>query len=267
MKTASRQPSVPQSDQAAGLRELLANRPTQVIAFAGGGRGSGRTTLAVETAMSLGRADHRTILVDENDGPGNALTSLGIGQTGDLVDALILKSPLESIIWRVEANLWAASAAKTAAFLRVDSPKAMEIAATLMTPLEAAAKFVLIDSLVLEGGHLSLLSALAHHMAVVVAANPDTITQAYAVIKRLAKERGREGFHLAITHARSDKEAATIYGNVRMTAERHLGVRVAFLGSMPFPLPQDVGEILLKRLPMADADAQKRYALQTGSPQ
>ena len=82
-----------------------------------------------------------------------------------------------------------------------------------------------------------------------------------------AKERGREVFHPAITHARSDKEAATIYGNVRMTAERHLGVRVAFLGSMPFPLPQDVGEILLKRLPMADADAQKRYALQTGSPQ
>lgn len=243
---------------------MLANRPTQVIAFAGGGKATGRTTLAVQTAISLARSRHRVILVDENAGPTSAMGSLEIEDTGDLVDALIAGTPLEKIIWKVVPNLWIASAKRTAALLSVDSPKAMEIAATLMAPLESAANFVLIDSLVLEGGQLSLLSAQAHHMVVVVSATPDAITSAYTVIKRLVKERGRNGFHLAITHARSHLEAATIYDNVRKTAQRYLKVRVDFLGSLPFPLPENLADIFLSCLPIVSSDSATRYAAKPG---
>ena len=250
----------PASDQAAGLRKLLENRPTQVIAFAGGGRSSGRTSLAVECARSLATMQHRVILLDENDSASNALAMLGVSPQGDLLDALLIGKPLAQLVGKVAPGLWAGLAAKAAAMLRFDSPKANEVAATLMTPMESAANFVLIDSQVLEDGHLSLLSAQAHHMIVVISAQADAITRAYALIKRLVKERGRSGFYLAITRAESETEAAKIYDNVRATAKRHLGVSVEYFGNFTFPLSHTIGHALLAKLPMANQGAEQRYA-------
>lgn len=238
-------------DQAASLRRLFADRPTQVIAFAGGTGKCGRTTLVTHAAASLARTRRKVILVDENDSPTNALGVFGAPAEPDLFDAAFGATPLSSAVWKVAPNLWVASAAKAAALLRVDTPKAQEIAKTLMAPLTSAAKFVLIDSLVLEGDRLSLLSAQAHHMIVVVSAQADAITHAYALIKHLAAERGRAGFHLALTMAKSDKEATTIFNNVKATAKRYLGVRVDYLGSFGLPLPADITDILLARLPLA----------------
>lgn len=243
----------PLDDQATSLRRLVASRPNQVIAFAGGARRCGRTTLVVESALALARAGQRVIVVDENEGNANAIVNLGLMPEGDLIDALMLQVPLSDLVMPVEPNLWVAYAAKAAALLRFDSPKAQEIATTLISPMEAAANFVLIDSLVLEGGHLSLLSAQAHHMVIVVAASPDAIRGAYAVIKRLVAERGREGFYLAITGAQTDAEAATIYGNVKRTAERYLGVRVDFLANLNLPLPRELDQILLRGLPISSS--------------
>lgn len=239
------------------MRQIVTRRPNQVIAFAGGGRRCGRTTLVVEAGKALARAGHQVIVVDENEGATNALALLGRAQTGDLIDALLLGTPLSALITAVEPNLWLAYAAKAAALLRFDSPKAMEIATTLISPMEAAANFVLIDSAVLEGGHLSLLSAQAHHMVIVVSARVDAIQGAYAVIKRLAAERGRDGFYLAITGAESDTEAGTIYANVKKTAKRYLDVRVDFLANLPFPLPRDLDRILTGGLPIVSSRERK----------
>jgi len=256
----ARPPAGSERDQAAGLRDLFANRPTQVIAFAGGGGGSGRTTIAVQMAQSLARSGLRTILVDENDHATNALSMLDQENAGDLVEALMIGTPLARLVSKVEPNLWVTSAAKAAVMLRYDSPKTFEVAAALMAPLEEAAKFVLIDSLVLEGGSLSLLSAQSHHMVVVVTADSEAITRTYALIKRLVKERGHHGFHLAITRARSGKEADRIYHNVMTTALKHLGVRVSYLGNIGYPLPPSLGDMLLARLPMSNERASERFS-------
>ena len=237
-------------DQASSLRRLVASRPNQVIAFAGGARRCGRTTLVVEAARALARSGQQVIIVDENASDTNTWALLGHTPEGDLIDALMIKTPLSQLVRAVEPNLWATYAPKAAVMLRFDSPKAVEIATTLIAPMEAAANFVLIDSLVLDGGHLSLLSAQAHHMVVVVSASADAIQGAYAVIKRFAAERGRDGFYLAITGAESDAAAALIYGNVKKTAQRYLGVRVDFLANLGMPLPPDLDRILLGGLPI-----------------
>lgn len=241
-------------DQAAGLRQLFADQPTQVISFAAAAARCGCTTLAMEVAESLARSGRKAILVDENIGPTSAATTLALDPERDLLDAIFGAIPLSALVQKVAPNFWAAQAAKAAALLRVDSPRAQNLATTLMAPLEAAAKVVLIDSRVLDEGRLSLLSAQAHHVVVVVAAQADAIKQAYVLIKRLARERGREGFHLAVTCAKSDEDAAKIHANVRSTAKRYLGVRVEYLGNFGLPLPAKLGEALLARLPMGGID-------------
>lgn len=237
-------------DQASGLRQLFKNRPNQVIAFAGGSSRCGRTALVLAFSKALARSGQNVIVVDENGGETSALLALGHVASGDLLDALMLKTPLADLVVQVEPHLWAVNAVKAAMMLRFDSAKATEVATALITPLEAAANFVLIDSSVMEGGHLSLLSAQAHHMVIVVSAKAEAIQGAYVVIKRLAAERGRDGFYLAITGADSDAEADKIYENVRKTALRYLGVKIGFLANLVSPLPVDLDRVLLERLPM-----------------
>ncbi len=92
--------------------------------------------------------------------------------------------------------------------------------------LQEGSSYVLIDCAAGKGQHLSPLALAAPQMAVVVAAQGTAITRAYALVKRLAQERGREGFHVAITRAGSDQEALSIFHNMRQTAHEHLGVRL-----------------------------------------
>lgn len=240
-------------DQAAGLRQLFADQPTQVISFAAAAGQCGCTTMAMQAAASLARSGRKVILVDENEGSTNATSALELDPERDLFNAIFGRA-LANVVQQVAPNWWAVPAAKAAALLRVDTAKAQSLAQTLMAPLETAAKVVLIDSRVLDEGRLSLLSAQAHHVVVVVAAQADAIKQAYVLIKRLAHERGREGFHLAITRAKSDEEAAKIHANVKSTAKRYLGVRVEYLGNFGLPLPDKLGEALLARLPLGGID-------------
>jgi flagellar biosynthesis protein FlhG len=87
-------------------------------------------------------------------------------------------------------------------------------------------------------------------MAVVVAAQSSAITRAYALIKRLAQERGRDGFQIAITRAKSDQEALAIFHNMRHTAQEHLGVRLD-LGSARLPTVDHLATALLSGLSQA----------------
>jgi flagellar biosynthesis protein FlhG len=101
---------------------------------------------------------------------------------------------------------------------------------------------------------LSVLALAARHVAVVVAAHSAAITQAYALVKRLAKECGRNDFQMIISRARSHEEAQAIFDNMRRVASEHLGVRLHFLGDARIPVTDHLAEALLTRLPQTAGD-------------
>lgn len=238
-------------DQAAGLRRLFRRRPNQVIAFASGRASSGLTSLMVQTAVALAEAGQRVLVIDEHTGPGSAMATLGAQRRGDLWDSLIGRIALENSIVSVSQNLWAVSAADTAARLHQDSPVLREKLDLLMAPMRSGSDFILIDSLLASQGHLSLLSSTAYHMVVVVSAETGSITDSYALIKRLVRERGREGFQVVITRPKSMEEAHTVFDNLKRTAGEHLGVRLQLLDVVRIPTAGNIADALCARLPLA----------------
>jgi MinD-like ATPase involved in chromosome partitioning or flagellar assembly len=67
----------------------------------------------------------------------------------------------------------------------------------------------------------------------VVARETDVI-DAYARIKRIAREQNCGCFRIAVTHARSEEEARTVFDNLQRVAREYLGVRLEYAD---FPLP------------------------------
>jgi flagellar biosynthesis protein FlhG len=85
-------------------------------------------------------------------------------------------------------------------------------------------------------------------VAVVVAAQSTAITRAYALIKRLVRESGRESFQVVITRARSDEESQAIFRNLQLTASEHLGVRLDYLAGARQPATDHIAGSLGLRL-------------------
>lgn len=228
---------------------MFDSRPHQMVAFAAGDERCGRTPLVVQTAVKLAAAGERTIVIDENSGPRRAIAKLGVNIPGDMWDSLTGRIALERLIVPVAQNLWALAADGVASRLHEDDPVVREKLDMVMTPILGGAEFVLIDSKLSREGQLSLLSSTAEHMVVVVGAEGESITEAYALIKRLVHERGREGFHMVITRPKSEAVGRTVFENLKRTAMQHLGVRLDLLAVVRNPLAEDLAEELFSRLP------------------
>lgn len=236
-------------DQAAGLRRLFGTRATQVVAFASGREASGRTTLLVQTAAALAAAGHGVVIIDENQAPSNAIAAFGMTARYDLKDAIDGVRSLRQIALPAAPLVRLIPAARAARELDPADAVGHQRLAACLQEMQRGAAFVLIDCATRRGGHLSVLAQAAGHLAVVVAAHGTAITHAYALIKHMAQERGRDGFQVVITRARAREEARAIFDNMKRVAREHLGVHLAFLGASMVPVTEHLAEALTTRLP------------------
>lgn len=243
-------------DQAAGLRRLFGARAPQVVAFASGREACGRTTLLVQSAAALAMAGYGVVIVDENPAPNNAVSAFGLTARYDLSNVLHGDRSLRQVSLQAAPLVRIIPAARAARDLDHADGTLRERLDAVLREIQAGAGFVLIDSAPRRGGHLSALSLAARHLAIVVAAHPSAIKNSYELIKRMAQERGRDGFQVVITRARAKEEARAIFENMKRLASDSLGVRLDFLGASMVPVTEHLGDALVTRLPptLEDAD-------------
>lgn len=241
-------------DQAAGLRRLFGPRAPQVIAFVSGRESCGRTTLLVQTAAALADAGQEVVIIDENGGPGNALSTFGVTSRYDLMDVVQGGRSAPQVMLPAAPLVRALAASRFADASQPLDAISSERLNVGLHQIQQDASFVLIDCAPRRGGQMSALALAARHIAVVVAAQGAAITHAYALIKRLAREQERTAFQVVITRARSRDEAQAIFDNLHATAREHLGVRLDYLGGSRVPVTDHLAEALQNRLPLGAGD-------------
>ncbi len=235
-------------DQAAGLRRLFRTRTGRAVAFVSGREACGRTKLLVQTAAALAQSGESVLVIDENSGDTNVHAAFGLRPGKDLLDAAMGGLAVERLIQPAVAGLGVMSAVRLA--VRSSGFDA-ELAGRLdgaLRRLQESHSYVLIDCADHGSQHLSPLALAAPCMAVVVAAQSTAITRAYALIKRLVRESGRNSFQVVITRARSDEESQAIFRNMQLTAKEHLGVRLDYLAGARQPATDHIAGSLGTRL-------------------
>lgn len=237
-------------DQADGLRRLFGSRTAQVVVFTSGREACGRTTLVVQTAAALAAAGHGVVVVDENPAPNNTLAAFGLAaRRHDFFNVVRGERALAQIAVDAAPLVRIVPAARAAReFDHLNLSGFRRLAAGLRD-IQRGASFVLVDSANRREGRLSAISASARHIAVVVAAQGPAITHAYALIKHIARDYGRDHFQIVVTRARSAEESQAVFNNMRRVAREHLGVRLDYLGAAAVPVTAHLAEALLYRLP------------------
>ncbi|HEY6896969.1 MAG TPA: hypothetical protein VI279_06885 [Rhodocyclaceae bacterium] len=217
-------------DQAEGLRRLFGASSVRRVALVSAlAKPQQAAELAARTALGLADAGHAVTLIDEYAAP-NALSVFGVTPQADLFQVLMGDCAARQAVFHPSPLIRLVAASRAARVLEYGEHELRERINALLGELQRDASYLLINCHLREHRALSPLAMEARDVVVVLAPQAETITRAYALIKRIAADCGQELFHIAVSRARNLAEARNVYDNLARVANAHLGVQLNFLG-------------------------------------
>ena len=248
-------------DQAAGLRKLFAGvRGPTSIAFAGC---AGHGALVAALARGLASAGKEVLVIDEHAGADSVAAAFGLRSRFDLLQAVNRDVPAAQVLLQPEPSIRLLPAARAARqCARLDAMVRRALAEWLRR-LQRGVDFVLVDT-AHRGEAADFSPLLPQPQRIVVAVTPDgqSITGAYAQMKRLAQLRDCRRFGIVILGAAGPTEGRTVFANLREVARRHLGAELDLVGCLaeegePGGIGRELAEAFLDP---ARETAQKAFA-------
>jgi len=208
------------------------DRLTEVICLSSGKGGVGKSSIAVNLAVSLANQQKRVLIVDADLGLANIDILLGLNIRHTVQDSVEHGVPLTDIL--VECHgfflLPASSGVPEMANL------AYEDQAYLTSVLEQIIDdfdYVLVDCAAGVGESVLWFNQWAHSNIIILSADPTSMTDAYALGKILATKYDKKNFKLVINNVKSNKEGAKVYNNMVLVFKNFLKIEPELLGIIP----------------------------------
>ena len=221
-------------DQAEGLRRLLVRASSRVVTVVAARTGSGATNLVVNLAASLAQAGKDVLVLDESLSHDNIGNMLALKPRYDLLNAVRRDKSLREIMLPVQRGVRVLPVSRAIQALPQLSPPERERLLECLAEASHGIDVVLVDAAATEERYISASLAPDQPLLVVLNTNASSITESYALIKRMAMQDGRQSFDIVVNKARDEQEARAVFGNVAEVARRHLHVKVEYLGYIPF---------------------------------
>lgn len=216
-----------------GIAQLPKSSAVDVIAVTSGKGGVGKTSIAVNLAVSLARRGREVVLFDADLGLSNVDIALGLKPKHDISSVLSGERSLEDILVdgpggiRVVpassgvSDMTRLSSAERAGLIRAFSE--------LTVPVET----LIVDTAAGIDGSVLAFSSACETVIVVVCDEPTSIADAYALIKVLNRECGVKQFEVLANMVEHESQGTQIYGKLHRVADQFLDVHLGFLGAIP----------------------------------
>jgi flagellar biosynthesis protein FlhG len=218
------------SDQAASLRMLHA-QALRAPSFAFlGSSGSGATTLITELAVSLAYAGLRPLVVDCRQGQVLA-RYLGVPTTATLESQVVSQGGLDEMMTQsrqgvtlvnlfarpdqralFSAQLWLRLGSEFAALERDAGVLLADVPSPVMDPVPCA---------------------VADNLILILTPDAESLTAAYATIKRLSNTHGRQRFNVLVNRVQHMEQARELFTRLASVASEFLTVSLRWLGFVP----------------------------------
>lgn len=212
----------PRYDQADGLRRMFSTDRLRVMQVVAGRAGVGRLSVAVNLGLALAKAGRDTLLMDvvEDGEQPRALDVLGlkprIHALGQSIVAATVFGPhgLGVLPLGLQARQSPARVAEIAGYC-------------------ASLEFALVTGSSALSAQLLPIERPRREVIVVLSRAATSITEAYALIKRMSTAEVCRRFHVLVNRVGSEAEALLIYRNMARVAQGYLDVELEFMGFIP----------------------------------
>lgn len=220
--------------QAAGLRRLRRSQPVQVIAVTSGKGGVGKTSTSVNLAVSMALDGRRVMLLDGDLGLANIDVMLGLQPTYNLSHVIDGVCTLEDTLIEGPAGVMVVPASSGKRSMAELSPAEHAGLVRAFSELQRPLDTLIVDTAAGIADSVITFSQASQEVIVVVTNDPQSLTDAYALIKVLNRDHGIKRVQVLTNQTQSPAEAKEIFENLRRVAERFLDVTLNNIGTIPY---------------------------------
>ncbi len=202
----------------------------RVFAITSGKGGVGKTNLSVNLAIAMARLGRRVVLIDVDIGLANADVLLNVNPRFHLGHVLGGEvAPLDALL-RTDSGVWILPGSNgTVTFSDLEDYERRFLIESFRQ-FEEYADYILIDTGAGISSNVVQFARSADEIIVVTTPEPTAITDGYAMIKTVSREKGAGRIRLVVNQAADRIEAGRVSERIRMVSKRFLGVDVDNLG-------------------------------------
>jgi flagellar biosynthesis protein FlhG len=222
------------ADQAAGLRRMVQPRPVRAIAVTGGKGGVGKTNVSVNLGVAAAELGQKVMLLDADLGLANIDVVLGLHPKYDLSHVLRGERSLDEVIIEGPAGMKVIPGASGVQALAELSRAEHAGLIRAFSEVAADTELLIVDTAAGISDTVLSFSRAAHEVVIVVCDEPASITDAYAIIKLLARDFGHQRFRVLANMVRSAQEGRELYNKMCRVTDRYLDVTLSLLGALPY---------------------------------
>ncbi len=204
-----------------------------VIAVTSGKGGVGKTSVAVNLAVSLARQGREVVIFDADLGLSNVDIALGLKPKHDISDVLSGARSLDEILVEGPSGIRLVPASSGVSSMTRLSVQERAGLIRAFGELKVPVDTLIVDTAAGIDGSVLTFSSACEMVIVVVCDEPTSITDAYALIKVLHRECGVKQFQVLANMVEHESQGRQIYAKLDRVADRFLDVHLGYLGAIP----------------------------------
>jgi len=209
-------------------------RPVRVIAIASGKGGVGKTNISVNLATALAALGEQVMLLDADFGLANVDVLLGLTPKQTLADVVAGRATLAEVILAGPKGVRIVPSASGKRHMAEMTPVQHAGIVQAVSSFDGPLDTLVVDTAAGINDAVLTFCQAAQEVLVVVCDEPASITDAYALIKLLARERGQLRVHVVANMVRGPVEGRALYDKLARVVERFLPeTSLAYLGAVP----------------------------------
>ena len=206
---------------------------TRVIAVSSGKGGVGKTNVVANLAVSLSRIGKKVLILDADLSLGNLDVLLGLVPRHTIEDVLVGTHTLAEIMLTGPAGLHVLPASSGVSRLTSLTEAQQLMIQEQLADLAAEMDVLLIDTGAGISPNVTFFASSADETMVIISPEPTSLTDAYALIKVLARQYRVRRFKVLVNRAKSPREASEVFGKLDVAVDRFLHVAVELVGTIP----------------------------------
>jgi len=216
------------TDQADGLRRMFGGIRPRVLDIVAGEAGVGRASLVANLGAALAKAGRDTLLVDYVEQPATSRILRYLGM------------PITSPGGRGALTANSVPGCKGCAALELSQGQWLQagpVAASGIATITSSSRETLSHDWILVSGATDEPVVVSddgwREVVVILSKAPSSITQAYALIKRMSARERRCRFHVLVNRVQSYEAASRAFQNMAQVAHGYLEVKLSLIGFIP----------------------------------
>lgn len=222
-----------------------------VLAVTSGKGGVGKTFISANLAAALTKRGYRVLVLDADLGLANLDVVLNLFPKTTLHDVFTGKAKLENAIHKAPGGFSVLLAGSGMVEYSRLTPQVRNEFLEVINSLVSKYDVMLLDTGAGISDVVLFAISLASEVLVVATPEPTSLTDAYATIKVLAVQQGRDHVHLIVNQAARMGDGRAITAQLQQVLDRYVGtevgkhVRLMHLGDVP--IDASVREAVMRR--------------------